>query len=172
MNVHSAAAIHRQYKLSGDRRDVAPEDRSGEGDLSEAPLGSYDLIWVGPLFPHLRFGLAAAWIERLCSCLTPDGLVVATFHGRWSLEVHEGHPLLSETRFGKALAGRKLFGWGYSSCSGADGGDFGISSSTPSEVPLASTIPDVGILSFTERGWAGNHDVLVPGRPGRLEPWN
>jgi SAM-dependent methyltransferase len=158
--------------------DYCAQTFGGEGiyshtDLLQTPLGSYDLIWVGSLFTHLRFSLAAAWLERLCNCLTPDGLVVATFHGRWSLEVQKSHPLLSRARFGKALVGRKLYGWGYASYAGAERGAFGISLSTPSKVlSLASTIPGVRILSFTERGWADNHDVLVLGRPGRLEPWN
>jgi hypothetical protein len=29
----------------------------------------------------------------------------------------------------------------------------------------------VRILSYHERGWAGNHDVLVIDRWDRMEPW-
>jgi hypothetical protein len=80
--------------------------------------------------------------------------------------------MLPKRRFRKALLGRALFGWGYVPYPNSTDGAFGISLSTPSKIlQMASGIGGVRVVSFTERGWADNQDVLVLGRPDRLKPW-
>jgi len=61
-------------------------------------------------------------------------------------------------------------GFGYARYPGQD--DYGISLARPSRlIDLASAIEEVKILSYIERGWADNHDVLTIARTDRLQPW-
>lgn len=49
---------------------------------------------------------------------------------------------------------------------------YGISLSSASRiVSMVMKIPGVRLLSYTERGWGHNHDVLVISNTDRLQPW-
>jgi SAM-dependent methyltransferase len=43
----------------------------------------FDLIVVTSVFTHLPEEMQDAWLEELVSRLTPEGLMIATFHGRY-----------------------------------------------------------------------------------------
>lgn len=61
-------------------------------DLTCVALGGpYDLIWIGSLFTHVDWATTRAWLAHLVASLTEDGVLVATFHGHWSIEVNEHH---------------------------------------------------------------------------------
>jgi hypothetical protein len=63
-------------------------------------------------------------------------------------------------------------GWGYARYTHADFGDWGVALAKPARVvALASDIDGIRILSFTERGWANNQDVLVVSKNDRLAHW-
>jgi hypothetical protein len=50
--------------------------------------------------------------------------------------------------------------------------DWGVSVSKPEKIiEIAGNIPGVRILSYSERGWADNHDVLAVARTDRFKPW-
>jgi hypothetical protein len=52
-------------------------------------------------------------------------------------------------------------------------GEYGFSMSKPSSIlDMADAISGMRVVSYTERGWANNHDVLALCRDDRLRPFN
>ena len=141
-------------------------------ELTETPLGAYDVIWVGSLFTHISRERTARWLAYLAQHLSRDGIVVATFHGVWSIEVQKTNPLIGPEQWKSILQQFAAAGYGYASYPDSGSYDFGVSLSSPAAiVALASEIDGIRILSYTERGWADNHDVLVLGRTDRFRAW-
>ncbi len=141
-------------------------------DLSQVHLGDrYDLIWIGSLFTHVDQQRAETWLRHLSSLLAPCGVLVATIHGNWSKEVHRKHgAFIGEAEWEEILRGYEATGWGYARYAGPD--DYGASLCKASTViEMAGRIEGVRILGYHERGWAGNHDVLVITAQDRMEPW-
>jgi len=89
-------------------------------DLTQVRLpGPFDVIWVGSLFTHVDQRRTAEWMKFLCGCLSDNGVLVATFHGRWAIEVHRTvHPLIDNDRWRGILRDFERTGYGY-----ADYGD-------------------------------------------------
>lgn len=140
-------------------------------NLIETPLETYDVIWVGSLFTHVDQERTRTWMAHLCGHLNENGILVATFHGRRSIEIYTQYPLISEERWIHLIDQFKREGYGYDPYSWANEYSYGISLSAPSKlVEIASEIRGVRILSYTEQGWADNHDVLVLGRTDGLQP--
>jgi SAM-dependent methyltransferase len=171
-------------------------------DLTQVSLpGPFDVIWVGSLFTHLNLDLTVDWISFLCRQLSDDGILVATFHGRWSLELQQTYPLIDDSKWPRIVKDFERQGYGYADYGASPGrrekvmkmarsipglgtggqrdrnhathdASFGISVSKPEKiVEIASSIPEVRILAYTERGWGDNHDVLTLARTDRLKPW-
>jgi trans-aconitate methyltransferase len=141
-------------------------------DLSLAPIGdNYDLIWIGSLFTHVDEARAEVWLRHLCRRLSPRGILVATLHGNWSKEVQRHHgAMIGPAEWEDILRGYEATGWGYARYAGPD--DYGVSLCQASAViAMAGRIEGVRILGYHERGWAGNHDVLVMEARDRMEPW-
>jgi hypothetical protein len=141
-------------------------------DLSDVNFTTaFDVIWVGSLFTHVDSGRAERWLRHLCNALAPDGILVATFHGMWSIEVHNSYErLIGSAEWAKILLEFRATGWGYAEYS--EDVDYGVSLCRPSRViDMASAIEGIRIISYTERGWAGNHDVLTLARSDRAEPF-
>jgi SAM-dependent methyltransferase len=53
--------------------------------------GSFDLIWAISVFTHLTFN-STSWLLELHRLLKPDGLLIATYMGRWNSEWFTGEP--------------------------------------------------------------------------------
>jgi len=141
-------------------------------DLSKVVFGGgYDLIWIGSLFTHVDQARAETWLRHLCGLLAPNGILIATLHGNWSKEVQRSYgAMIGEAEWAKILAGYDLTGWGYARY--PDHPDYGVSLCRASTImAMASRIEGVRILSYTERGWAGNHDVLVMEKWDRMTPF-
>jgi len=155
--------------------DFCGESFHGSGVYSSPELTDvefdtpFDVIWIGSLFTHVDVDRCQKWMRHLSKCLASDGVLIATFHGAWTIQVQNTiGPLIGPAEWEKILAGFRSDGWGYASYPNMS--DFGISLSRASRViDMASAIDGCRILSYTERGWAGNHDVLVRGRTDRLE---
>ncbi len=138
-----------------------------------------DVIWVGSLFTHLDRERTERWLEFLARHLSAHGVLVATFHGLFSLDNHSRQPLFDAPRFEKIAEEFKKTGYGYASYSKNEvtaaekiNDDYGISISHPATIiEMASRIPDTRILGYCERGWANNHDVLILTRNNRLTPF-
>lgn len=136
--------------------------------MTSVDVGSeYDLIWIGSLFTHVDERRTAAWLGHLCRALSRNGVLIATFHGAWGIQVLKG---FDSATIETAMPAYLQNGYGYVPYDGTP--DYGISISKASKiVGIAECIPKVRILSYTERGWADNHDVLAISGQDRLEPW-
>jgi trans-aconitate methyltransferase len=141
-------------------------------DLGEVDLGeAYDIIWVGSLFTHVEQARAETWLRHLCGRLSPRGILIATLHGNWSKTVQRQHgAMIGEAEWDDILRGYEATGWGYARYPGPD--DYGVSLVRASTaIAMASRIEGSRILGYQERGWAGNHDVLMVEARDRMEAW-
>jgi SAM-dependent methyltransferase len=167
-------------------------------ELTDVVLPTVDVIWVGSLFTHVDISRTQRWLIYLANHLNPYGVLVATFHGQWSVEFQKKHPMIDveswnailnsykNTGFGyapyritrtkrwliylaKNLKSYKNTGFGYTPYRELDMGDYGISLTRPGVVcDLVSAIPGVRLAGYMERGWADNHDVVIITRNDRL----
>jgi SAM-dependent methyltransferase len=143
-----------------------------EPDLMSVKLpDNLDVIWVGSLFTHLDLRRTTAWLAYLAEHLSEHGIIVATFHGRYTLELAKTHlGIRGGADWDSVVAGRESEGHGfamYPNNFGVDG--YGVSASKASKImDIAEAIPGTRTLSYSERGWANNHDVLVLGKHDRL----
>jgi len=133
----------------------------------------YHVIWIGSLFTHLDLNTTATWLRHLSRFLSPDGILLATFHGAWTIEMQQKYcPLIAPDKWRQVLAEYEEVGYGYTPYDERDVPTFGISLSSASRiVSMVMKIPGVRLLSYTERGWGDNHDVLVISSTDRLQPW-
>jgi trans-aconitate methyltransferase len=139
-------------------------------DLAQIELGTgFDVIWIGSLFTHVDRARAEAWTRHLCGLLSPRGILIATIHGNWSKEIQRSHgAMIGEAEWAEILAGYEATGWGYARYPGPD--DYGVSLSRASSViEMAACVQGPRILGYNERGWAGNHDVLLVENRDRME---
>ncbi len=147
-------------------------------DLTKVDFGTrFDVIWVGSLFTHTSRKITRAWLAHLARFLTPQGIVVATFHGRWSQFVHEIIPFTDDLAWGRIVADFKRSGYGYRNYPVELGhsymnGSYGVSLAKPNAILRdIEQIPGVRIHLYRERGWGDNHDVVAFGRPSYDELW-
>jgi SAM-dependent methyltransferase len=70
--------------------------------------GSFDLIWAISVFTHLT-DASIPWLLELHRLLRPDGLLIATYMGRWNSEVFTGERW-EEDRVGRNVL-RHNQGW-------------------------------------------------------------
>jgi SAM-dependent methyltransferase len=131
----------------------------------------YDLIWIGSLFTHLSEVRTREGLAFLSKQLSPTGIVVATFHGRWALRMHRIMPYLDERRWTQVLEGYFKNDYGYVDYAKGIGhefieGSYGIAAAKPRKlVEIIEDITGVRIFLYQEKGWADNHDVIAFGRP-------
>jgi SAM-dependent methyltransferase len=131
-----------------------------------------DLIWVGSLFTHVDEIRTKKWLNKLARHLAPHGLLVSTFHGLFSEQLQKTFPMIDPQSWMRILDGYNRTGFGYAKYTDIDMGDYGISLSRPSKImEIATSIPETRVLAYTERGWAGNQDVLIMSRYDRLLPF-
>lgn len=141
-------------------------------ELTDVALPMVDVIWVGSLFTHVDADRTRRWLRYLSGRLNPDGVLVATFHGTWSIEMQKTYPMIDAIGW-KALLGQFVRdGYGFAPYPHRPEADYGISMSRPSFIcDLVATIPGVRLAGYAERGWAENHDVATISRNDRLRPW-
>lgn len=141
-------------------------------ELTEVALPCVDLIWVGSLFTHVDASRTRRWLDYLARHLNPEGVLVATFHGTWSIEMQKSHPMIDAASWDLVLEGFERHGYGYAPYRHGRAGDYGISLTRPAWLCDAiAAIPGVRMSGYQERGWAENHDVAVITRDDRLRPW-
>jgi trans-aconitate methyltransferase len=131
----------------------------------------YDVIWVGSLFTHVNEARTKRWLKYLCEQLNPDGILVASFHGYWSIEMHRTYyPMIEDEKFAEIMSGFDKDGWGYADYPSQ--ANYGISVCKPSKLmKIAGTIPRCRVISYIERGWADNHDIVSIARTDRMQDW-
>ena len=121
----------------------------------------YDVIWVGSVLTHLSGVNSDRLVRKLFSWLQPNGVLVASFHGRFA---HSRGP-----EFGYYGIGNKWSelenqyissGYGYADYPGQKG--YGISITKPSWcAALVERVPNARIILLSERAWDNHHDVLA-----------
>lgn len=127
---------------------------------------TFDLIWCGSLLTHLpqeRFKEAMRLFVRF---LSPDGVAIITLHGRYTLTVQEKYlRLLPDDLFSQARQEFLDKGFGFGEYDGYEHrweASYGVSLTAPSFVlGIVEKIPEVQICCYSERAWAGFHDVLI-----------
>lgn len=137
----------------------------------------YDLIWVGSLFTHTSHDKTRRWLTHLTKFLTQSGILIATFHGRWSEHVHQVAPYIRASSWQVITEEYAKSGYGYADYQNSESheyqvGSYGISLAKPHV--LIRDIEDIAgirLLLYRERAWADHQDVLVVGRPAFDEPW-
>jgi hypothetical protein len=131
-----------------------------------------DVVWVGSLFTHVDRDRTERWLRHLCGALSRCGVLVATFHGPWAIEVNRRSPMIDEQCWRGIVEGYESSGFGYARYPHMPDADYGVSLSKPSVITeMVERIPGVRLLAYTERAWADNHDVLVVSGADRLTPW-
>ena len=137
----------------------------------------YDLIWIGSLFTHINHDFTRRWLSHLSNFLSSQGIIIATFHGRWSQDVHNIVPYIGERKWKKIIKDYLLHGYGYHDYSPDEShnyisGSYGISLAKPHVIIRdLENIPRIRIYLYMERGWADHQDVVAFGRPSYCEPW-
>lgn len=138
---------------------------------------TYDLIWVGSLFTHTSEERTFRWLRYLTERLSGQGVLVATFHGRWSEHVHTVAPYVNDGAWQAILRGYRRSGYGYSDYAdpeshGFIAGAYGVSMAKPHVLVRGiEGIPGVRIFLYRERGWLDHQDVVVLGRPAFDQRW-
>lgn len=144
-----------------------------EPDLTHVPLPTHlNVIWVGSLFTHLSRQKVAEWLGYLSTKLSSDGVIVATFHGYFTAT---NPPPFLRVNIDDLRRQFHETGYGFEAYKSDDYvrlEDYGVSVSKPSAIlDIAAAIPSTRVVSYTERGWAANHDVLVLCKDDRLRPF-
>lgn len=161
--------------IEKDGADFCAETFSGtaihsQPELTSVALPKVDLIWVGSLFTHVDEERMQRWLRYLCGHLNPDGMLVATFHGEWSLRMQDIYPMIDDTRWAQIVAEYQRDGYGYApypdSASHAQDcvktQDYGVSLCRPERVlDTVRDIPGMRLASYMERGWADNRNVSM-----------
>lgn len=125
--------------------------------------GKFDLIWGGSIVTHLNKHLWFDWLEFFCDLLEEGGLLVFTTHGRLSvrkLQADERDYGLNRDRIPDILEQYENTGFGYLDYPSKAG--YGISISSPAWVVAEiERHPQLKLVSFTEMGCDGHHDVVA-----------
>ncbi|MCC7275123.1 MAG: class I SAM-dependent methyltransferase [Alphaproteobacteria bacterium] len=142
-------------------RTFAAEPVHSAVDPAAIPLtGTFELIWCGSLLTHVDAARYAAFVRWFLDRLAPEGLLVFTSHGRWSLDYHRTYPYIAEDRFEAIVADVAATGFGYRDYPGQ--AEYGISIALPSWVArLVEGHRDATLLAYHERGWGHHQDVVV-----------
>lgn len=131
----------------------------------------YDLIWIGSLFTHLPQDKTMRWLSFLSQQLTDKGIIVATFHGRWSMRMQDLMPYTDADRWAQVVAGYNSNGYGYVDYAPGIGHDFvpgsyGVSAVRPHRLmQMIENIAGIRFVHFQEKGWGEHQDLLAFGRP-------
>ncbi len=137
----------------------------------------YDLIWVGSLFTHTSERITRKWMAHLAKLLRPNGVLVATLHGRWSESVHKVAPYIAEDRWQSIVDQYNSHGYGYGDYRREESHEFitegyGISLVKPHmAIEIVENIPGVRLFLYGERAWADHQDVIAFGLPAFDQPW-
>ena len=131
----------------------------------------YDLIWIGSLFTHTSREITEKWLTFLSKQLTENGIIVATFHGRFAPKLHYHTPYVDKDRWAVIMDQYLRTGYGYTDYHSSQSHDFiegsyGLSVTRPSTMlEIIFKIPGVRVHHYQERGWGDNHDIIAFGPP-------
>jgi SAM-dependent methyltransferase len=133
-----------------------------------APPASYDLIWAGSVITHLREIDSVALLRKLYSWLKPNGLVIASFHGRYARALGDATPdrYIAAASWRAITAQTATGGYGFADYDPGYPG-YGVSLCTLGWIAaLANQLGEARLASLAERGWDWHQDVVAFQRPG------
>lgn len=134
-------------------------------DFSTRATGRFDLIFVGSLLTHLSEAMFRAATDFFIDALAPEGVLVATTHGRYSATaIPASRRHIARDPIARTVAGpyrRRGFGFRLQDRR-RYGVDYGTSFTRPSWVArLIEARSDVMILAYKERAWDDHQDALI-----------
>ena len=132
--------------------------------------GNYDLIWVGSLVTHLNAKVCMDFLDIFRANLSRNGLLVCTIHGRkvadrlrngvsaYGLDPNAIPDILEQySQKDFAFCSYPL---NHPKVPGISA-DYGISLTSPCWVfSQVARMPDMRLLTYTEKGWDNHHDVV------------
>lgn len=133
----------------------------GNPDISQIDqVTGIDLVWCGSVLTHLD---APRWAELwgyFHRALAPNGVVVATTHGRRVAErLAQGRDYgLTPEQVGQVLNSYRSMGFGYVEYS--PGRRYGISLATPGWAIASAQTAGFRVRGYDEAGWDNHQDVL------------
>lgn len=143
-------------------RQFGGEAISSSHELLDIRLPPVDLVWIGSLFTHVTERRAGRWLAHVAACLNPWGVLIATFHGRTSLELYRRVALGDMKQLDRIEADWRINGWGYEAYNRAVDPEWGSSMTTLGRIAeIAGGVPGTRIGALSEGAWAANHDVLT-----------
>lgn len=121
-----------------------------------------DLIWVGSVFTHLARKPSREIFDTLIEALAPNGLLVATTHGRRAIEISKKTRYIKADKWENILHDYRRTGYGYASYDLEVLGDYGVSlSNLQSVFEFGEDNKDIMFAGFQEAGWANHQDVFA-----------
>ena len=144
-------------------------------DLRELNFDTnFDLIFCGSLLTHLPEEGARAALDAIARALSPSGIAVVTFQGRYADHIQKHKwKYLDDSLYEVARRQVQKSGFGFVDYRGeirsrfSKQARYGIALARPSWIMKhLEAKPELRILGYTERAWDDHQDVLVFGKPG------
>lgn len=121
---------------------------------------SFDLIWVGSLFTHLDSKHWPGYIRLFESILNEAGILIFTVHGRNTISaIEDGKFRINEVDKIRMINEYNDTGFSYVNYENSE--DYGTSVSSTDWVKSNLTKTNFKLISYTEKLWANNQDVVV-----------
>lgn len=119
------------------------------------------LIWVGSVFTHLDGYAMQVLFRKLVDSLAPQGLLIATFHGRKAQHLQKtGMDYIDADRWLQIEKEYYERGVGYAEYEGQPG--YGVSLTAPWRVmALADKDERLRLITYSEANWAEHQDVAA-----------
>jgi SAM-dependent methyltransferase len=142
--------------------------------------GFYDLIWAGSVFTHHPAAAAASLLVDLLGALRPNGVLVFTTHGRFSVERMVDfdwendrrswlHYNLSQKQFASLVTQYRASGYAYIDYETQN--NYGISIVNPSWYSRQMNESNKYLqISLQEKGFDNHQDVIAFMRADLLDP--
>jgi SAM-dependent methyltransferase len=131
-------------------------------DPAAISLPLVDVIWVGSLFTHLTEKSTRRWLSTLGEHLNPEGILIATFHGRTSIATYRKTGGLNSGTADRIEEECRRLGWGHQPYRANEDSEWGFSMTSAARLAeIGASVPGMRIAGIREAGWGNNHDVLT-----------
>ena len=131
-------------------------------DPAVIKLPPVDVMWVGSLFTHLTEQSTRRWLYTLADRLNPEGVLIATFHGRTSIATYRKTGTLKPGTADQIEDECRRLGWAYQPYRAYENVEWGFSMTSAARLAeIGASIPGMRIAGIREAGWGNNHDVLT-----------
>jgi len=104
------------------------------------------------------------WEEEFKKCkqMHPEGVLIATFHGRTSIATYRKTGTLKPGLADQIEDECRRLGWGYQPYRAHENVEWGFSMTSAARLAeIGASVPGMRIAGIREAGWGNNHDVLT-----------